>query len=332
MKEGEMYYWIRFCICAAITCFISLPATIIAADTIDARIYIADRNGAVVYVLNSAMVIERVLPAETASAYTFAAYDSRIYCIDSLNIDVLDKQTLSNLDSFLYDCQMSPGWGKARITPDGKKMYVGGVGSGKAATSGIFVIDLTTNEQTKVISQNGINSGLLDISPDGKHLYYAGEGITVLNTNDDSLLKVIALRPKEIAYDIVAGEGDLLFASLYTYPEDSSPAEASILAVDISKNTEKRFPLKAGRLKLLYVSGRKLYALGSKALYEIDASDLRIITTFAISGTDLALTPDGKKLLVVSPTTSEVITLDLSNGDAISRNKVGAEPYALLVF
>lgn len=297
------------------------------------KLFVAEQIKGSVYVIDTdTLQILSSLPRETAGAMTFTEHQDKLYFINALFVNIVDKFTLANMSSFLYDGFATPGLTKARITSDGKKLYIGVVGWGKADTSGIYEIDLNSRSQTKIIDENSINSGLLDISPEGTILYYPSiTCITVLDTKTDSVLQTLPLKSEEFVRDIVCGAKDILYASLYFYPSNPE-RKPKIIMINLSNKTQKYLEVNSVIHRLLYAPDRNLYALGEGVIYQIDAQDLTLMNSFPLSGRDLAMTADGKILFISSPDTSEIIAISPTDGSVIKKIKVGEFPYALFIF
>ncbi|MEW6516939.1 MAG: hypothetical protein AB1439_08550 [candidate division FCPU426 bacterium] len=316
---------------------IGLLFTLILPDVASGKekLLVADKFSATINVIDvdSYQVIESV-PNSVVGAQAMAVFRDDLYFVYSPYIDIYLKNSFTYQKTIEFDGFLTPGLSKIRITPDGKKMYLGLVGWGKEADSGIYIIDLVASKAEKVIDKNDITSGYLDISPDGKYLSYGKTGsLVVINTTDDTKAVALTLNLKknEFVRDVVFGDGNLLYAILYYYPADSQKNDR-LLIYDLVKRDQKTISLHEDAVRMFFGKDKYLYIACKKRFVKIDTAQMGIVQTIDISGGDICMTNDNIKIFISVPGDNEVVVIDSRDFKVLSKIKVGDEPYALLMY
>jgi DNA-binding beta-propeller fold protein YncE len=297
--------------------------TLLVAEYVDGVVYTIDTD---------TLKVTSTLPPSDISAMAITDYKEYLYFVYTLSIDIVNKTRMNQVTTVQYDGYCAPGLVNARVGSDGKRLYIGVIGWGKAAISGIYEIDLANKTQRKIVAQNNLHSGLIDISPDGSIIYYGSDrGIYSLNTQTDVSSQVLPLGPKEMVREITCGRDNVLYAALRAYPTDPKTKD-EILSFNLTTKQQKRLDLHAEPRRILHAPDKRLYVLGVTSLYRIDTMNLTLTNTYAIAGGDMAMTADCKNLFISSPQTGEVLVMDPGTGAIRTKIKVGEKPYALHIY
>ena len=245
------------------------------------------------------------------SGLTVAPDGSRVYVTDSgfqpaFNADgsiayYFPETTVSVIDTATYTVTNTIEVGQLPVSvvvsPDGKRVYVGYPGG----PTPVRVIDTDTNT---VISEttNLWGSSALAVSPDGKHVYVAGlhqyDAVSVIDTTSNTV-----------------------------EPLASLPGGASASAIAISPDGTR-----------LYVTSQD-WTSSSSSLSVLDAADGAVIATIPLSthsddgqpSQGVAVSPDGKRVYVVDPSTDSVLEVDTATNTVTGSIPVGDGPQAVVV-
>jgi hypothetical protein len=276
------------------------------------RLYISHDATVWVYDLKN---FEPVAPVKVDFfAHAIERQGDYIYFEDPLSILINKAGDLSAINSFEFsdfDDMFPPVPNKTRIriAPDGKKMYIGVLGWGKAATSGVLVVDLVNKKQTKILDKNAVSTGLIDMSKDGHFLYVpVWRTLTVVKTADDREYKNIDFGKEEYIVDLIAEDNYMVYLVTCHMDEDSS-RDYKFRVVDVEKGTIKTLPLTADRFKIFHLlddsAHKNVYIIGNEKLVRFNTVSNSIVDEkpFKYDPFPSCITPDGN--FIISSITDE---------------------------
>jgi YVTN family beta-propeller protein len=301
------------------------------------------------------------LAAARASAQPFAYVTSARYG-EPGRVSVIDTRTRAvvasvQVDAFPYS---------VAISPDGRRIYVGSIGSGRS----VSVIDAPSHRVVKS-GLVGYLPNAMVVSRDGTRLYVADGSERSVHEVDAQSLEV--LRSVAVGQNILgmvmSADGSLLFATngasisvilvsslevggRLTSASGRSlaldPANRNLYAVangvlravrllDYQSRWSVQLPVSHVGSVALSPDGRRLYVgdeeKGQVAVVDMETRRLlKLFRTAAAPTRGLSLTPDGSALYVLVPSRERVIVFDTATGKVLARIRVGGRPQTAGVF
>jgi YVTN family beta-propeller protein len=299
------------------------------------KIFISNKFTSDIYIIDAAaFTVEKTIPNE--SAEIFAADNKNIYLIDTALISVFDKKDFKLINDIEFNAHPTPGLGRAVITPDQRKMYVGVIGWGKEETSGIFVVDLRSMKVENILEENQISSDFIALTTDGQKLAVPeGPEIAILNLFDDKNKKRILLKPSEKVVDILFTDNSTMVVASYTdvdnaETKDSIEKGSRIYRININTNDSSTILIPEKVYRLALCQGEIIYALCKGKLYKI-GRDMQVMDAKSMNANNLAISTDRKTLYLVSSANNMIMAIDVSTNQILHTLKIGAEPNAILV-
>lgn len=304
------------------------------------RILLSNKIGRGVYVIDgSNLTVIREMPGECALA--FALSGNNIYFIDMFLTPIFDKTTLAPKGEIEFAVHPTPGTVKAVVSPDGKKMYVGVIGWGRAEKSGIFAIDLEKKKEAGMVEEGPFSSANIEISRDGRALFIPeASEVKIINLPDNELIKNLRLRPNIYVQDIWAINNDEIYVSANrmdykeqekeggfydkeqekTYglqdKEQEKKYRARLYKINWKRNTCSYLEIEDPIWKFFVARDGKIYILTENEVLKIN-KDLKTINSISASGNNIACSPDGKRLYVVLGSTNTLSVYDAEKGSLI---------------
>jgi YVTN family beta-propeller protein len=181
------------------------------------------------------------------------------------------------------------------------------------------VIDSATHKVVATV-RVGASPAQMAVSPDRRSVYIANTGsntVSVLNTDDDTIARTIALLPRSKPVDVAASPN-----GRYLYTADGGSNRVSVIDIRARRVVAS---VRVGTQPLSVATapdGRTVYAAnsGSGDVSVIDARTNRVVRTIRTGRfpSGVAVTPDGASLYVTNEP-SGVTIIDAGNGTVAAR-------------
>jgi YVTN family beta-propeller protein len=255
-------------------------------------------------------------------------------------ITLFDTSNIAEINTIINNVSTiikSGGTGPTAISlsPDYSDLYV--VNSGINFSPG-DVVKISTTTNTILNSYRVSYGDEIVVSPDGSHVYIAGNNgiVSVINTISNNVEAKIPLGGCCTEGLSISPVGDLLYVS---------ELGGKIFVISTTSNTiVNTISLSAGPGQLqISPDGSRLYVVNQSlvtdvnsinTLYVINTANKEVISTLNIGNypTNMALSPDGKTLYITSALTGtqlindELYVINTTNNSVVKIIKVGAEP------
>jgi len=258
-----------------------------------------------------------------AESYDYA-YESHIVIIDTVTNAVFQAVGFA---AFL---------GPPAISPDGKKLYVTSLFS---AQPGLLVLETTFLKVTATVP---ISTGVsVAVTPDGKFAYVPNFGnggpydpnVAVVDTSSNTVVTNIPIGTTKLnpALIQISPDGSMVWVAEFPLYTDVSPV---ITVIQTSTNQvvgSITLPGKASPGAMVFSPDGKLayVSAGGATVYVVDVATMKAVSSMEALGAvaGLAISPDGKTLLVPNSGGAEVQAIAQASGRALANIPVGAMDY-----
>ncbi|MGZ5628990.1 MAG: YncE family protein [Methylobacter sp.] len=284
-------------------------------------------------------VVDKIAVDNGVVIVAVAPDGKRVYVTNSTGVVVIDTTTNTVVDKIA----VNNGAGDVAVSPDGKHIYV-------TNSTGVVVIDTTTNTVIDTITMDDSPRNIA-VTPDGKRIYVSNcVDVLVIDTAFNDIVDEIPVTsygtscPTDIA---VAPDGKRVYVPINgtTFTSDS------ILVIDTSANSVMDIiAMETGPFKILrhglvvapdgkhlYVDAKDTSSRGSGgSIFVIDTMSPNTIVAEVGFGngtpTDIAVTPDGKRVYVsafpgFNPLTGGVYVIDTTKNSVVDTIAKGANDF-----
>ena len=132
---------------AAVPSSAQKPATV-SQNRQNQRLYISHDGVLSVFDLTNFEPVTNI-KSDDVFANSMVRQGNNVYFMDALSVTTKKVDDLSTINSIDFENMSVPRNSRIRVTLDGKKIYMGEIGWGKADISGVIVIDLINSKQVE---------------------------------------------------------------------------------------------------------------------------------------------------------------------------------------
>lgn len=300
------------------------------------QIFISNKFGAGISILdeNNFQII-KLIPPEIASAKMMASSADKIIFVEFGTITFYNNN-LDKIADYDFYANPVPGLCKALVSPDGRKLYIGVIGWGKAEVSGVFIVDLKSGKTLREFKNPAMHNGRIDITREGDYLLVPEKAnvINVRKASDFRSIKKINLVDGDVVVEIRNIGNNLIAAIVNPSPDikkEEKPKHERLDIINLQTSLRQSLNLPVKSFRVIVSDPNTLFIIGDKKLSEVDIRQLRLVNTYAVNGDNIALSTDGKKLYILDSMENLLVVWDIAQRKIHQTINVGKEPYEIMV-